>query len=63
MQKIRHLVKSALLVAPDGYILDIHGPCCSNDRNNDANLLFNINGANQILAENYGPSEWNEWSC
>lgn len=41
MQKIRQLVKSALLVAPDGYILDIHGPYYSNGRNNAANLLFN----------------------
>lgn len=39
--KGRHLVKPALIVAPDGYILDIHGPYFSDTRNNDAAMLRN----------------------
>lgn len=39
LHKGRHLVKPALLVAPDGYILDIHGPYFSDWRNNDAAIL------------------------
>lgn len=41
MHKGRHLVKPALLVAPDGYKLDIHGPYFSDSRNNDAAMLNN----------------------
>ena len=39
LHKGRHLVKPALIVAPDGYILDIHGPYFSDGRNNDAAML------------------------
>lgn len=39
--KGRHLVKPALMVAPDGYILDIHGPYFSDGQNNDAAMLRN----------------------
>ncbi|KMQ84946.1 hypothetical protein RF55_16831 [Lasius niger] len=39
--KGRHLIKPALIVAPDGYILDIHGPYFSDARNNDAATLRN----------------------
>lgn len=37
--KGRHLVKPALIVAPDGYILEIQGPYFSDSRNNDAAML------------------------
>ncbi|EFN83296.1 hypothetical protein EAI_15530 [Harpegnathos saltator] len=39
LHKGRHLVKPALIMAPDGYILDIHGLYFSDARNNDAELL------------------------
>lgn len=39
LHKGRHLIKPALIVAPDGYILDIHGPYFSDARNNDAAML------------------------
>ena len=39
--KGRHLIKPALLVASDGYILDIHGPYFSDAQNNDAAMLQN----------------------
>lgn len=39
--KGRHLIKPSMLVAPDGYILDIQGPYFSNAANNDANILVN----------------------
>lgn len=39
VHKGRHLVKPALMVAPDGYILDIHGPYFSDYQNNDAAML------------------------
>lgn len=39
--KGRHLVKPVLMVAPDGYILDIHGPYFSDSYNNDAAMLRN----------------------
>jgi len=39
LHKGRDLVKPALIVAPDGYILDIHGPYFSDARNNDAAML------------------------
>ncbi|EFN63420.1 hypothetical protein EAG_13279, partial [Camponotus floridanus] len=39
--KGRHLVKPALIVAPDGYILTIQGPYFSDSRNNDAEMLRN----------------------
>ena len=41
MHKERHLMKPALVVAPDGYILYIHGPYFSDSRNNDASMLEN----------------------
>uniref|UniRef100_A0ABD2WA46 DDE Tnp4 domain-containing protein n=1 Tax=Trichogramma kaykai TaxID=54128 RepID=A0ABD2WA46_9HYME len=37
--KSDHLVKSTLVVAPDGYILDIQGPYFLDGRNNDATTL------------------------
>ncbi|EZA50292.1 hypothetical protein X777_11303 [Ooceraea biroi] len=37
----RHLVKPALIVAPDGYILTIQGPYFSDSKNNDAQMLRN----------------------
>lgn len=39
--KGRHLVKPALIVAPDGYILEVQGPYFSDSRNNDAAMLRN----------------------
>lgn len=39
MHKGRHLLKPVLLVAPDGYILDIQGPYFADSRNNDAAIL------------------------
>lgn len=41
MHKGRHLIKPALIVAPDGYILAIHGPYFSDSRNNNAQMLNN----------------------
>lgn len=41
MHKHRHLIKPALIVAPDGFILDIHGPYFADSRNNDAAMLQN----------------------
>ena len=41
IHKGRHLIKPALVVAPDGYILDIHGPYFSDSRNNDESMLEN----------------------
>lgn len=40
-QKHYNLVKPGLIVAPNGYILDIHGPYFSDNRNNDAAMLNN----------------------
>uniref|UniRef100_A0ABD2WMH4 DDE Tnp4 domain-containing protein n=1 Tax=Trichogramma kaykai TaxID=54128 RepID=A0ABD2WMH4_9HYME len=37
--KSDHLVKPALVVAPDGYILDIQGPYFSDAHNNDAAMI------------------------
>lgn len=39
VHKSRHLVKPVLLVAPNGYILDIEGPYFVNAANNDAAIL------------------------
>lgn len=39
LHKGHHLIKPALVVAPDGYILDVHGPYFSDSRNNDAAML------------------------
>lgn len=52
IHKGRHLVKPVLLVAPDGYILDIHGPYFADAKNNDASILQDqfqkdVNGINQ----------------
>lgn len=57
LHKGRHLVKPALIVAPDGYILDVHGPFFADSRNNDAGMLQkefenNANGLRQWLGEN-----------
>lgn len=41
VHKGKHLVKPALVVAPDGYILEIQGPYFSDSRNNDAQMLRN----------------------
>ena len=41
MHKGRHLMEPALLPAPDGDVLDIHGPYFSDSRNNDASMLEN----------------------
>lgn len=41
LHKGRHLVKPAMIVAPDGYILAVHGPYFSDSRNNDAQMLIN----------------------
>lgn len=41
LHKHRHLVKPVLIVAPDGYILDIQGPYFADARNNDASILEN----------------------
>lgn len=38
--KGEHLIKPALIVAPDGYILDIQGPYFSDAHNNDAAMLI-----------------------
>lgn len=40
VHKSRHLLKPAMFVAPDGYILDIQGPYFSNAMNNDAKILL-----------------------
>lgn len=39
VHKERHLVKPALIVAPDGFILEIQGPYFSDSHNNDAEML------------------------
>lgn len=39
LHKHRHLLKPTLIVAPNGYILDIFGPYFSDARNNDAEVL------------------------
>lgn len=49
-----YLVKPALLVAPNGYILDIHGPYFSDNANNDAAML-----TNEMLKE--GDNNLREW--
>jgi hypothetical protein len=40
MHKGRHLIKPVMLTAPDGYILDVHGPYFSDSKNNDAAILI-----------------------
>lgn len=39
MHKKYHLIKPTLIVAPNGYILSIHGPYFTDSRNNDASIL------------------------
>jgi len=39
VHKIYYLVKPIMIVAPNGHILDVHGPYFSDSRNNDANIL------------------------
>lgn len=41
LHKNRHLLKPVLIVALDGFILDIQGPYFSDSRNNDAAILEN----------------------
>lgn len=46
MHKKDHLLKPVMLVAPDGYIIDIEGPYYADARNNDSSILnqeFTIN--------------------
>ncbi|KAL1488612.1 hypothetical protein ABEB36_014415 [Hypothenemus hampei] len=52
MHKHDHLIKPALVVAPDGFILDIHGPYYSDSSNNDAAMLRNQ------LENGMGLREW-----
>lgn len=40
MQKHHYLLKPALIVAPDDYILDVHGPYFSDAQNNDAAMFI-----------------------
>lgn len=40
MHKSRHLLKRALILAPDGYILEVHGPYFADSYNNDAAMLI-----------------------
>lgn len=39
VHKHRHFIKPTLVVAPDGFILQIFGPYSSDSRNNDAEIL------------------------
>ncbi|EZA55665.1 hypothetical protein X777_04307 [Ooceraea biroi] len=48
MHKGHHLIKPALIVAPDGYILDIHGPYFSDSRNNNASMIENEMDATEL---------------
>jgi hypothetical protein len=41
LHKHKHLVKPIMLVAPDGYIIEVYGPYFSDGRNNDASCLIN----------------------
>lgn len=41
LHKTSHLVKPVLVVAPDGYILQVQGPYFADGRNNDAAILNN----------------------
>lgn len=41
LHKNKHLVKPSMMVAPDGYILNIQGPYFSNAANNDAAIILN----------------------
>jgi hypothetical protein len=57
VHKGRHLIKPIMICAPDGYILDVHGPYWANGRNNDASCLIDQlkkdrNGLRQWLQEN-----------
>ncbi|CAB0027902.1 unnamed protein product, partial [Trichogramma brassicae] len=47
--KSDHLVKPSLVVAPDGYILDIQGPYFSDGHNNDATTLRHELGNDEHL--------------
>lgn len=40
LHKHKHLIKPIMLVAPNGYILDVHGPYFSDNPNNDASILI-----------------------
>lgn len=54
MQKKYYLIKPALIVAPNGYILDIHGPYFSDNANNDAAILL-------VEIQKEGENSFNEW--
>lgn len=49
--KGRHLLKPALMVAPDGYILAVQGPYFSNPPNNDAAMLRNEVQTDPVLTQ------------
>ncbi|OXA49105.1 hypothetical protein Fcan01_16229 [Folsomia candida] len=56
MHKSYHLVKPIMIVAPDGYIFDVHGPYFSDSKNNDAKILIDelqrdIRGFGQWIQE------------
>ena len=40
IHKGRHLIKPIMLTAPNGYILDVHGPYFADSKNNDAAILI-----------------------
>uniref|UniRef100_A0ABD2W2I2 DDE Tnp4 domain-containing protein n=1 Tax=Trichogramma kaykai TaxID=54128 RepID=A0ABD2W2I2_9HYME len=52
-----HLVKLALIVAPDGYILDIHGPYFSDAPNNDSGIMAKKLKDDQALNDYLRPGD------
>ncbi|CAB0027907.1 unnamed protein product, partial [Trichogramma brassicae] len=52
-----HLVKPALVVAPNGYILDIQGPYFSDAHNNDASMLRHELENNENLNNWFRPGD------
>lgn len=52
MHKSAHLLKPIMVVTPDGWILDIHGPYFSDGKNNDAECL------RDAMAEVHGLKEF-----
>ena len=52
-QKHDNLIKPGLMVAPNGYILDVHGPYFSDNRNNDAAMLNN-----ELQDDGKGYTDW-----
>lgn len=55
--KGRHLLKPVLLVGPDGYILDVHGPYFSDAKNNDAAILQHEINLDEELQEWMQPGD------